>query len=178
MRLVSGELVATSPWRSVLRDRLHLEDAGPREYVYITAPRAVFTVAVTVDGDILMVRQYRHPVRDWTLEVPAGSVDDGEHPLAAARRELVEEVGGTGGTWRHLTTFFSSSAHLSLRSDAFLATGVEVGAPRPDADEDLTVVRLPVTEALDRARRGLMVEGQTALCLLLAAVHLEDARSS
>lgn len=173
IRPVGGDLVATSPWRSVLRDRLHMAGAGAREYLYMTAPRAVFTVAVTTDGDVLMVRQYRHPVRDWTLEVPAGSVDDGEHPLAAARRELAEEVGAGGGTWRHLTTFFSSSAHLSLRSDAFLATGVELGAPHPEVEEELTVVRLPVADALDQARRGLMVEGQTALCLLLAAAHLE-----
>jgi rSAM/selenodomain-associated transferase 1 len=171
-RLVDSELVVASPWRSLLRDRLRSEGGGAREYLYLAAPRAVFVVAVTHDGDVLLVRQYRHPVRDWTLEVPAGSVDDGESPLAAARRELSEETGGRAGSWRHLGTFFSSSAHLSLRSDAFLATGVEVGAARPDGDEEIELVRLPAVEALARARQGQMVEGQTALCLLLAAEHL------
>ena len=171
-RLIDSELVVASPWRSLLRDRLHHEGDGTRDYLYLAVPRAVFVVAVTHDGDVLLVRQYRHPVRDWTLEVPAGSVDGGESPLSAARRELHEEVGGRGGTWRHLSTFFSSSAHVSLRSDAFLATGVEVGPARPDHEEDIEVVRLPVAEALERARAGRMVEGQTALCLLLAAGHL------
>ena len=148
----------------------------------VRSPGSVGVVPLVFDAEgvasVVLVRQYRHPVRDWTLEVPAGSVNDGERPLAAAQRELAEEVGGSGGAWRHLTTFFSSSAHLSLRSDAFLATGVEVGPPRPDAEEELTVVRLPVAEALERARRGQVVEGQTALCLRLAAVHLDGARSS
>jgi uncharacterized protein len=174
-RLVAGELVASSPWRSLLRDRLRRADTGERDYLYLAVPRAVFVVAVTPGGELLLVRQYRHPVRDWTLEVPAGSLEDGESPLEAGRRELAEEVGGHGGDWRHLGTFFSSSAHLGLRSDAFLATGVAVGVARPDAGEDIEVVRLPVEEALRRAREGRMVEGQTALCLLLAARHLEAA---
>ncbi|WP_217924568.1 DUF2064 domain-containing protein [Miltoncostaea oceani] len=172
-RLIDSELVVASPWRSLLRDRLKEDGHEARDYLYLAAPRAVFIVAVTTAGEVLLVRQYRHPVRDWTLEVPAGSLEDGEPPLAAAQRELSEEVGGSGGDWRHLSTFFSSSAHIGLRSDAFLATDVEVGAPRPDEDEEIEVVRLPVAEALRRAREGRMVEGQTALCLLLAAPHLE-----
>jgi ADP-ribose pyrophosphatase len=135
-------------------------------------PRAVFVVAVTDQGDVLLVRQYRHPVRDWTLEVPAGSVHDGETPLEAAARELAEEAGGRARDWRHLTTFYSSSAHLSLRSDVFLATGVEVGDAAPDTDERLELVLLPLAEVLDRAAAGAFAEGQTALAILLAAPHL------
>lgn len=170
--LASSELVVASPWRSLLRDRLG-GGGGAHEYLYLAVPRAVFVVAVTGDGDLLLVRQYRHPVRDWTLEVPAGSVEEGEDPRAAAARELAEEAGARGGQWRHLGTFFSSSAHLSLRSDAFLATGVEVGPARPEPGEEVDLVRLPVAEALRRARAGEMVEGQTALSVLLAAPYLE-----
>jgi rSAM/selenodomain-associated transferase 1 len=169
--LVGSELLAASPWRSVLRDRLLIDDRAT-DYAYLGVPRAVFVAAVTREREVLFVRQYRHPVRDWTLEVPAGSVEDGETPLAAARRELREEVGATGGTWTHLTTFFSSSAHISLRSDAFLAEGVVLGQPAPDAHERLELVRLPVDEAVTRARTGALAEGQTALTILLAAERL------
>ena len=141
-------------------------------YAYLAVPRAVFVVPGTDAGEVVFVRQYRHPVRDWTLEVPAGSVEDGETPLEAAERELGEEVGGRARDWRHLTTFYSSSAHLSLRSDAFLATGVLLGTPEPGEDEDVVAVHLPVEEALARARAGRLVDGQTALALLLAAPHL------
>ena len=94
--LLASELLVGSPWRAMLRDRL-LIDGRETEYGYLGVPRAVFVAAVTDDDELLLVRQYRHPVRDWTLEVPAGSVEDGESPLEAAKRELREEAGGTGG---------------------------------------------------------------------------------
>ena len=171
----TGRLLLSTPWRSMLDDDLSEPDGSVSTYSYAAVPRAVFVVPVTTDGELLLVRQYRHPVRDWTLEVPAGSVADGESALEAARRELAEEVGGHGGQWRSLTTFYSSSAHLSLRSEAFLVTDVEVGTARPDADEDIEIVRMPVAEALLLSRTGGFAEGQTALAILLAAEHLQPA---
>jgi rSAM/selenodomain-associated transferase 1 len=176
VRLDASRLVVGSPWRTVLEDRLSAGSGRSTSYMYLAVPRAVFVVPVTERGEIVLVRQYRHPVRDWTLEVPAGSVEDGELPLEAAERELLEEVGGRAREWQHLTTFYSSSAHLSLRSDAFLAVGVVLETPRPGDDEDLVLVRLPVADALDRARAGDFVEGQTALALLLAAAQLSRAK--
>ena len=167
--LLSSELLTSSPWRSVLADRLAHGDGRTAGYTYLDVPRAVFVVAVTANGEVAFVRQYRHPVRDWTLEVPAGSVAPGETPLDAARRELAEEVGGRAREWRHLSSFYSSSAHISLRSDAFLATGVVCSTPAPDAEEALSVVLLPWADAVERARRGALPEGQTALAILLAA---------
>ncbi|HEX7256336.1 MAG TPA: TIGR04282 family arsenosugar biosynthesis glycosyltransferase [Gaiellaceae bacterium] len=172
LELEASELLAGSPWRAVLSDHLRGPDGRETGYSYLAVPRAVFVVAVTPDEELLLVRQYRHPVRDWTLEVPAGSVHDGETPQEAAARELAEETGGSARAWRHLTTFYSSSAHLSLRSDAFLATGVDVGTAAPDHDEHLELVRLPLADALERARAGGFHEGQTALAILLAAPHL------
>ena len=172
LRLDSSQLVTGSPWRAVIEDRLLTDDGRYMGYTYLAVPRAVFVVPVTDAGELVLVRQYRHPVRDWTLEIPAGSLEDGETPLEAAERELAEEVGGSARAWRHLTTFYSSSAHISLRSDAFLATGVALGRSRPDEDEDVSVVLLPVGEALARAGAGQLREGQTALALLLAARYL------
>ena len=172
--LLESELLAASPWRAVLSDTLSLGGERTTTYTYLATPRAVFVVAVTSGGELLLVRQYRHPVRDWTLEVPAGSVEDGETPLEAAQRELAEEVGGRSTSWRHLTTFYSSSAHLSLRSDIFLASGVEVEAAHPEQDEDVSLVRIPIATAVERARAGGFSEGQTALAILLGAPYLEN----
>ena len=157
----------------MIEDRLVTHDGRYTGYTYLAVPRAAFIVPVTDAGELVLVRQYRHPVRDWTLEIPAGSVGDGETPLEAAERELAEEVGGRACEWRHLTTFYSSSAHISLRSDAFLATGVVLGRSAPDLDEDVAIVWMPVAEALARARAGCFREGQTALAILLAAPHLD-----
>jgi rSAM/selenodomain-associated transferase 1 len=167
--LLASEILTSSPWRSVLADRLTNGDGRTSGYTYLDMPRAVFVVPVTEGGEIAFVRQYRHPVRDWTLEVPAGSVAPGETPLDAARRELAEEVGGRAREWRHLSSFYSSSAHIGLRSDAFLATGVVLQTPAPDAEEAISLVLLPWAEAVERSRRGALAEGQTALAILLAA---------
>jgi rSAM/selenodomain-associated transferase 1 len=172
VRLDRSRLLLGSRWRAVVEDRLADEGGDAATYSYLAVPRAVFVVPVTDEGEIVFVRQYRHPVRDWTLEVPAGSVEDGETPQQAAERELAEEVGGRAREWRHLTTFYSSSAHLSLRSDAFLATGVLLGTPAAGDDEGLTLIRMPVDEALAHAQAGELVEGQTALALLLSAQWL------
>jgi rSAM/selenodomain-associated transferase 1 len=172
LRLLRSELLASSPWRAVVSDTLAAA-GGETGYAYLAVPRAVFVVPVTDGGDIVLVRQYRHPVRDWTLEVPAGTLADGEAPLDAAKRELLEEVGGEARDWRHLTTFYSSSAHISLRSDAFLATGVTLAQASPDEGEELELVRLPAAEALARASAGGFAEGQTALSILLAARYIE-----
>lgn len=176
-QLRASALLAGSPWRAVIADELEADDGRRTAYTYLATPRAVFVVAVTPADEVVLVRQYHHPVRDWTLEVPAGSVEDGESALDAARRELAEEAGATAGAWRHLSTFYSSSAHLSLRSDAFLATDVVLGEPHPDAEEELSTVRIPVAQALEQARAGLFREGQTALALLLAAPYLEGSRT-
>jgi rSAM/selenodomain-associated transferase 1 len=173
--LARSELLANSPWRTVLDDQLVTPDGRSTRYTYLAVPRAVFVVPLTEAGEVVLVRQYRHPVRDWTLEVPAGSVHDGESPREAAERELAEEVGGRATAWIHLTTFYSSSAHLSLRSDAFLATGVTLSTPRPDEEEDVTIVCIAAGEVLEQARAGELLEGQTALAVLLAAPHLERA---
>jgi ADP-ribose pyrophosphatase len=178
LRPVSSELLSATRWRAVLDERLVTDDGRGEGYTYLAVPRAVFVVPVTTDGDLVLVRQYRHPVRDWTLEVPAGSVGEGESSLEAARRELREETGGTARAWRHLSTFYSSSAHISLRSDAWLATGVELTEPRHDLEERVTVVRMPLREAIARAEAGLFEEGQTALAILLAAPLLRKLRTT
>ncbi len=172
LALESSELVTGTEWRAVVRDTLRTRGGSGTTYTYIACPRAVFVVPVTDAGELVLVRQYRHPVRDWTLEVPAGTVDDGETPLQAAERELAEEAGGRARDWAHLSTFYSSSAHISLRSDAFLATGVSLAAPRPEEGEEVTTVRMPVEDAVRRARAGEFAEGQTALAILLAAERL------
>jgi rSAM/selenodomain-associated transferase 1 len=170
--LLETTFVRTSPWRTLLVDRLGYADGSETEYSYIATPRAAFIVPITPAGDVVLVRQYRHPVRDFTLEVPAGAVDEGETPRQAAERELLEEVGGASDDVEHLATFYSSSAHLTLRSDAFLARDVVLGEPDPGARERVSPVLMPFDSAVREAREGRMPEGQTALVLLLAAARI------
>jgi ADP-ribose pyrophosphatase len=102
---------------------------------------------VAVDGGhVALVRQHRVPVDSSLLELPAGFVDAGESPLAAARRELAEETGLHGGKWSELATFYTSAGFTDEKVHLFLATALEPGDASPEADEDLDVVRVPLVD--------------------------------
>lgn len=158
-----------SPWRRLVLDRLD----GGRDYSYLETPPAVWVVPVADDGDTMFVRQYRHPVRAHPLEVPAGSIEPGETPAAAAARELREEVGGVARELRQVGGFYSSSAHLSLKGLVFVATGVVFAGPTHASAEGIETIRMPFTRALALAESGELCEAQSALAVILAgrALH-------
>lgn len=161
-----------SPWR-----RLVLDDIDGTEYAYLDVPRAVWVVPVTDEGETVLVRQYRHPVRAHPLEVPAGSIDAGEDPADAAVRELREEVGGESADLRRVGGFYSSSAHVSLQGLVYLAAGATLAEPTHAAAEGIELVRLPFARAVELARSGELCEAQSALALILAwEAHARAAR--
>jgi len=171
-RVVSGRTVAfASAWRELHVDSL----AGGQSYSYLEIPPAVWIVPVDEAGDTVLVRQYRHPVRAHPLETPAGSIQPGEDPVAAAARELREEVGGVAEQLTRIGGFYSSSAHISLRGLVFLAAGVRFSHPTHAADEGIELVRMPLRAAADLAERGELCEAQSALALIWAARALRQA---
>jgi ADP-ribose pyrophosphatase len=100
------------------------------------------------------VRQYRHAVRDWLLEIPAGRLERAEDPLHAAQRELEEETGYRARDWSALLSFYPAPGFCSERMTLFHARGLErvdVGRKPKDHDEEIEVVRLSAREALRQA---------------------------
>ncbi len=108
-------------------------------------PGAVVVIALDEEGQVYMVRQYRHAVGRYLLELPAGGLEAGEEPLVGAQRELREEVGLTAARWSALGSFFSSPGFASELLHVFLAEGLVLGDSDPDDDEDLCVVRYALT---------------------------------
>jgi ADP-ribose pyrophosphatase len=119
------------------------------------------------NGELVLVRQHREPAGDELLELPAGTLEDGEDPLESAKRELEEEVGLKGGSWRKLGTYFTSPGFLDERMHLFVAEGLEQGEQQEDEDEEIEIVRWPVDE-LEAKLAGLEdLKTLTALLLYL-----------
>ena len=142
-----------------------LERWGDHEREIVEHPGAVAIVAVDAERMVALVRQPREATRKQLLELPAGTLEEGEQPLESARRELEEETGLTGGTWRELAAFYTTPGFCRERMHLFVAEGVEPGPASPEADEDLEVVRWSVEEI--GARLAEIEDAKTLAGLLL-----------
>jgi ADP-ribose pyrophosphatase len=118
-----------------------VEQWGEHEREIVEHPGAVAVIAVDADGVVTLVRQRREAARKHLLELPAGTLEQGEAPEQSARRELEEETGLRGGTWRQLAAFYTTPGFCREHMHLFLAEGVERGTASPEADEELELVR-------------------------------------
>ena len=142
-----------------------IERWGDHEREIVEHPGAVAIVAVDTDGMVALVRQRREAARKELLELPAGTLEEGEQPLDSARRELEEETGLTGGTWRELAAFYTTPGFCRERMHLFAAEGVESGPASPEEDEQLELIRWRVQDVA--ARLGEIEDAKTLAGLLL-----------
>lgn len=139
---------------------------GTREVVEY--PGAVVVVALNQRDEVLLVRQYRHAVGRELLELPAGKLEQGEDPLACARRELEEETGFRARDWQLLLSFYSTPGFTTERMYLYRATGLEDARPAPDSDEFIQVVKVPFRQALEMVVSGEICDAKSIVGLLMA----------
>lgn len=155
---------ATTAYDGKLID-VTVERWGDHEREIVEHPGAVAIVAVDGDETVTLVRQRREAVRADLLELPAGTLEEGELPLETARRELAEETGLTGGTWREVSAFYTTPGFCRERMHLFFVEGVEPGPASPESDEQLEIVRWPVVEIAGRIDQ--LEDAKTLVGLLL-----------
>ncbi|NTV97655.1 MAG: NUDIX hydrolase [Chlorobiaceae bacterium] len=140
--ILSSEYLFMKPWMTMRQDRVHLPNNRIiDEYWVWEFPPWCNVIAVTSEGKIVLIRQYRHGIGMVHYEIPAGVHDrPGESALQAAQRELLEETGFGGGSWKPWMELSANPALQNNISYTFLAEGVErIGRQRLDATEEISV---------------------------------------
>jgi 8-oxo-dGTP pyrophosphatase MutT (NUDIX family) len=167
-RVLASEYVAREPWYTVRLDRVQLPSGTIIAKYWISEYRPwVNVVAVTDDDRVVLIRQYRHGIGAVHFEIPAGTTDPGDTSLeSAARRELLEETGYSGGSWSPLMTLSANPALQNNLTYTFLAEGVTAGTAAPDASEDIRVHLVPVAELDALIESGGFVQALHAAPLL------------
>jgi ADP-ribose pyrophosphatase len=128
------------------------------------------------DPIVILERQYRHAAGQYLIELPAGSIEPGEAPLAAAKREMIEETGYRARKWSVLIKYFASPGFLGEWMQIYLAREIRAGEARLEPDETLEVFRLPLSEALALIAQNKIHDGKTIIGLTLYAAQREAGR--
>ncbi|CAA9442061.1 MAG: ADP-ribose pyrophosphatase [uncultured Rubrobacteraceae bacterium] len=172
---LGSERLMENPYFSLRSERLRLPDGGIKDpYYVIERPDAAIIFPLTESGEVVLVNQYRPPLEMMELGLPAGLVEEGERPEEAARRELSEETGYTGGDWELLGSLASSPSLKDNWAYLFLARGVEeTTPPDPDEHELVEVVRVPVKELLNLVHQGKIVSSSGVAAIMLALERLQ-----
>lgn len=154
-----------SPWLKVRKDEVRLPNGIVIPDFYVTeAPDWVNVIAITTDGKFIIEEQYRHGIQQVCFELCAGMVDEGENPLDAAKRELLEETGYAGDKWTTFGMSVPNASGSTTKCYHFWVTDViRIQSPRPEHTEEIKIHLLTEQEL-----KQIMQDGRIAEAVMLA----------
>lgn len=161
---LSSEYIIKRPWLTARRDKLQMPNGHICDEWYVLEyPQWVNIIAITIDGQIIMERQYRHGLKRFAWEIPAGVVEQNETPEQAAKRELLEETGFGGGNWTEIMQLSANPTAMTNINYTFLATNVEqVSKPNQESSEDISVWLMSPNEVIDILKNGDIIQSLMA----------------
>jgi len=166
---LSSKMAFEHRWYRLRQDKVALPNGHVIDDFFVSERPDIATVLpITKDGQIVFVRQYRHGVGEILLELPAGTFEKSEAPLAVAKRELAEETGYTSNEWEAITTFYNSPVKQTNRMHLFRAENVCLTHPQKlDITEEIAVVTKPISEIAQLIASGEICVSGTITALLL-----------
>ena len=169
---LSSERIFDGRVLHIRRDTVRLPGGGESIREVVDHPGGVCVLALDQDGQVTLVRQYRYPMGEHIIELPAGKLDPGEEPSVAARRELEEETGLRAGKLTYLGYLLASPGFCDERLHMFLAQELEHLDSHPDEDEFLDVFTMPYSELLSKVMAGELHDAKSVAITLKTKVLL------
>lgn len=170
--LIDSIEIASGKWIKITHDTVRLPNGKTAFREYIKHSGAVAVIAITPDNKIVLEYQYRHPVEQIMLEIPAGKLEHMEDPLEAAKRELQEETGYIAKNWLQLGSCLPCIGYSTERIIYYLAQDLEPGAATPDEGEFLETVTMNINKCFDLAYQGEITDSKTLSGLMLYQGYL------
>jgi len=179
-KILDSQVAYQGPLFRVMRDHLIEPDGTESRRDVIRHNGSVVILAVDHDKHkkhkkdpwIVIERQYRHAAGQYLWELPAGKLDAGEDALTGAKRELAEETGYVAKKWTALVEYFASPGFLGESMKVFLAEGLVAGEAHPEEDEHIDFRLVRLSELLEMADKGKIIDGKTLTTVLLYARQL------
>lgn len=171
---ISSKVVYSNPWYSVRKDKVVKPNGEKGDYHVIVRPPAVFIVPLDEQGNVYLISMHRHTTQMYSIEIPAGG-SDGQRPLTAAKRELLEEAGMKAKKWTLLGKFQVLNGFTDEMGYVYCAQNLErVGENEKAMSEEgiSRVMRVPFRRVLGMIKKGEITDGQSIVALSYAALHL------
>lgn len=151
---------------NVKRDEISLPDGNTALREIVLRGDATAIVPIDSEGNVILVRQYRHASLGEVLEIPAGMLEEGEDPIECAMRELEEETSFKTDKLTHITTMYPAIGFCTEKIHIYLAKDLKQGKFNFDPDEFITVEKYPLDEAIELIYKGEIVDSKTIVGIL------------
>ncbi len=171
---ISSEIMAKGDLLTVKRDAVRLPNGNTSQREYVMHPGAVVVVPILANGNVVLERQFRYPLNQVFIELPAGKIDPDEDVLKTGQRELLEETGYSANDWVKLGAQHPCIGYSNEVIHIYLVTGLVAGKHQRDEDETLEVFEMKFEDCLSMIQRGEITDGKTIVALFLAEKYLQQ----
>lgn len=172
-KTLSSDVVYEGCIFTITRDTAELENGTSAQRDVLHHHGGVCVIPINDDNEVYLVRQFRYPFGEVTLEVPAGKLEKGEDHAECGRRELLEETGLTCREYIYLGEIYPLPAYSTERIHTYLARGLEFSEQDLDDDEFLDVVKIPLDDAVEMVMDGRIKDSKTQIVILKAALLMK-----
>jgi ADP-ribose pyrophosphatase len=168
-QILGSRNVYQDPWVSVRKDDVLRPDGQPGTYTVVLLKPGVTVIAVDENRDVFLTEEFHYGVGRTTIEGVSGGVEEGEDPLAAARRELHEEIGIEAAQWDHLGTTDPFTSAIVSPTQLYLARNLSFVADAPEGTEIIRRVQVPLEDAVDMVLASKITHSPSCLAILMVS---------